>query len=535
MFICSRGISLSSRDIADFSTDINHVINERDLARPRLHPLATATLLKQLEDQYYYIQIIKVDEKFHSPVSPNKIVFIVDLTCAPEAISWGASHNLFANPFKWILLYNEKSSLNILEHFENISLLVDSDVTLAGLGVNDTISLKKIFKHRSYMDIIEENVGVLNSNEQLILEPSFEVNRFRRRQDLKGIVLNSCIVITNNNSLNHLTDKRDKHIDSIAKVNYVLVQHLADFVNARLEYTVESTWGYKNNQSIWSGMIGELTRNKADIGGTALFITEDRVSTIDYIAMTTKTRSKFVFREPKLSYVTNVFVLPFDRDVWLASAALVVITGFVLFLVVKWEWYERKNGNLKEDEPYMELRESITDVAVLTFGALCQQGTTAIPYSMPGRITLIFLLISLMFLYTSYSANIVALLQSSSKSIQTLEDLLKSRLEVGIDDTVFNHFYFPNATEPIRKAIYEKKVAPPGQVPRYFPLLDGVKRMRQGLFAFHMETGPGYKIVGEIFEEGEKCGLQEIQFLQVPDPWLAIQKNSSFKESLKIG
>lgn len=51
--------------------------------------------------------------------------------------------------------------------------------------------------------------------------------------------------------------------------------------------------------------------------------------------------------------------------------------------------------------------------------------------------------ISLMFLYTAYSANIVALLQSSSNSIQTLEDLLKSRLDIGVDDTVFNHFYFP--------------------------------------------------------------------------------------------
>lgn len=59
--------------------------------------------------------------------------------------------------------------------------------------------------------------------------------------------------------------------------------------------------------------------------------------------------------------------------------------------------------------------------------------------------------------------------------------------------------------------------------------------MRKGLFAFHMETGAGYKIVGETFFEYEKCDLEEIQFLQVPDPWLAIRKNSSYKEMLKIG
>lgn len=57
----------------------------------------------------------------------------------------------------------------------------------------------------------------------------------------------------------------------------------------------------------------------------------------------------------------------------------------------------------------------------------------------------------------------------------------------------------------------------------------------QGLFAFHMETGVGYKVVGEVFHESEKCGLQEIQYLQVIDPWLAVQKNSSYKEMFKIG
>lgn len=80
---------------------------------------------------------------------------------------------------------------------------------------------------------------------------------------------------------------------------------------------------------------------------------------------------------------------------------------------------------------------------MLTYGAVCQQGATSIPISLPGRIITLFLFVSFMFLYTSYAANIVALLQSSSNNIQTLEDLLKSRLQVGVDDTVFNHFYFP--------------------------------------------------------------------------------------------
>lgn len=83
---------------------------------------------------------------------------------------------------------------------------------------------------------------------------------------------------------------------------------------------------------------------------------------------------------------------------------------------------------------------------MLVFGATCQQGSSVVPRSPPARIITLVSFIALMFLYTrfvikksfefkkiifkyfvSYSANIVALLQSPSTKIQTLKDLLDSR------------------------------------------------------------------------------------------------------------
>lgn len=55
---------------------------------------------------------------------------------------------------------------------------------------------------------------------------------------------------------------------------------------------------------------------------------------------------------------------------------------------------------------------------------------------------MLVLFLALMFLYTSYAANIVALLQSSSSQIKTLDDLLHSRIAFGVHDTVFNRYYF---------------------------------------------------------------------------------------------
>lgn len=70
----------------------------------------------------------------------------------------------------------------------------------------------------------------------------------------------------------------------------------------------------------------------------------------------------------------------------------------------------------------------------------------------------------------------------------------------------------------------------------FLQLTKGVENIRKGLFAFHFEAGPGFKLISETFTEDEKCSLQEIGgFLQMFDPYYAIQKNSSYKEMIKVG
>lgn len=153
----------------------------------------------------------------------------------------------------------------------------------------------------------------------------------------------------------------------------------------------------------------------------------------------------------------------------------------------------------------------------------------------------------------SYSATIVALLQSPSSKIKSLDDLLSSRLKFGVDDTVFNRYYFSvslldihlqiesfnrhffqHQTEATRRAIYQEKVLNRDGSMKLYPLEQGVNRIREGLFAFHMELGAGYKFVSETFYEHEKCTLKEMQFYELIDPWYSIQQNSTLREIIKI-
>lgn len=279
-------------------------------------------------------------------------------------------------------------------------------------------------------------------------------------------------------------------------------------------------------------MIGELSSKTADLGASPLFFTSDRVDVIDYIACTSQTRSKFVFRSPKLSFTDNVFLMPFDAGVWLSLIAMVVISSLVLYVGSRAEW---KSQMSKEIENPSTLRPSLYDTFFVLLCAFCQQGSFSLPISFGSRLITMISFTALMFMYASYSANIVALLQSPSSKIRTLEDLYNSRIKLGVDDTVFNHYYFSHAEESVRAAIYANKIKTKDGGENFYNINEGVQKVREGLFAFHMEVGVGYKILLETFQEDEKCGLQEIQYLEVIDPFYAIQKNSSYKELFKIG
>lgn len=56
----------------------------------------------------------------------------------------------------------------------------------------------------------------------------------------------------------------------------------------------------------------------------------------------------------------------------------------------------------------------------------------------------------------------------------------------------------------------------------------------QGVYAYHGEIGATYRLVENTFNEYEKCGLVEIEFLGMTEPWIVIQKNSAYKEIIKI-
>ncbi|KAG8235411.1 hypothetical protein J437_LFUL015867 [Ladona fulva] len=278
---------------------------------------------------------------------------------------------------------------------------------------------------------------------------------------------------------------------------------------------VEDSWGYKINGT-YNGMVGKLQAGEAEIGATALFLTEERMRILDYVSMTTTTRFRFIFRQPKLSSVKNIFLLPFNQAVWVSCYAITFIVAFMLYFSVKYENnFAMVTDKSKEKRARGRFFADARGVA--------------------GRLVTIALYIEVILLYTSYSANIVALIQSSGLVIRSVSDLLHSPMRIGVHDVVYNRYFFAQKfQDPEKNELYRKKIAPTGKKSAYYTMEEGIERVRKGLFAFHVELGSGYKLIQETFANDEKCDLYEIPFLPVSNAWIAIKKHSPYRKILKV-
>ncbi|KYN40323.1 putative glutamate receptor [Trachymyrmex septentrionalis] len=474
----------------------------------------------------------------------HRNLYVLDLNCdyAIKILRQAHSKKMFIAPTKWLLLQDRRmlidnanvtSTYDNLEIFEDLAIYPDSDVVFARRFDSDFLQLTSVYRPSPQRTVIWENRGNWTIKNGLQMS-TFDVASARRR-NLQQSRLKSCLVMTNPDTINHLTDFKYNMIDPITKLNYIWILHLVNRMNATISFDISNNWGRINNGS-WDGMVGMLQRHEIDIGGTSLYMLTNRIHILEYIHLYTRSGLCFVFRRPLLSTIKNIFTLPFQRNVWIATGIFLVLVFCLLYMSMKWEHY--RNTSKKSAAYWNQLnisKPTIIDNFLVILGAFAQQGYSYEPYRIPSRIITLMLLLTSLSLYAAYTANIVALLQTTTDSIKTLSDLLHSPLNLGVQDVVFNRLYFKASQDPIRKAIVEQKIEPKGHKSNWMSLEEGVRRVKNEPFAFHGIRSPMYQIIQHTYREEEKCGLTEIDYLNEIYPVIAIAKRSPYLEIIKNG
>lgn len=176
----------------------------------------------------------------------------------------------------------------------------------------------------------------------------------------------------------------------------------------------------------------------------------------------------------------------------------------------------------------------VLDVVSFVLGALCQQGTHLSTPSISGRFVLMTTFVSALALFTSYSANIVSLLQAPSKSIRSLDDLVSSSLVLGIEDSPYTrNAILSDNKPPFFQRVYDKKIEPRGNDTWITDAGKAINKIRTEAFAYYVDTPIAYNRIHRTYTESEKCRMNELNLISSPMSTITVERNSGYKEMIK--
>lgn len=149
---------------------------------------------------------------------------------------------------------------------------------------------------------------------------------------------------------------------------------------------------------------------------------------------------KLIFRHPNDTNLRNIFLQPFHEYVWFGALIIVVICSVMLYISKFIETslcvYSRRKREQHSDRMWILS-------FIMIIGVFCQQGYSETIRFISSKVIVLTSLLFSFILFQFYSASIVgSLLSEPPRKIRTVEDVIKSGLEVGSDDLPYNLLFF---------------------------------------------------------------------------------------------
>uniref|UniRef100_A0A672JLV5 Glutamate receptor n=1 Tax=Salarias fasciatus TaxID=181472 RepID=A0A672JLV5_SALFA len=175
----------------------------------------------------------------------------------------------------------------------------------------------------------------------------------------------------------------------------------------------------------WNGMIGELIGKRADLAVSAITITPERESVVDFSKRYLDYSVGILMR--KSEEKINIFSLlaPFDLAVWACIAAAIPVVGIMIFLLRRIQAVRCQNN--AGGHPPPSVSTSLQSAIWIVYGAFVQQGGDSILGSVALRIVMGSWWLFTLIVCSSYTANLAAYLTVSrmDNAVRSFQDLSK--------------------------------------------------------------------------------------------------------------
>ncbi|XP_060528322.1 uncharacterized protein LOC132703212 [Cylas formicarius] len=395
-----------------------------------------------------------------------------------------------------------------------------------------------IFKHTPHStDFLINRVGLwtFECGFQDFRKLTFPATRI----DLQGRKLRGAYYFSDTKSLDHLHDDRfiEFYTDHVTKVNHILLVILTDYLNATYVPL------YTSRISQWS-LFFHLNNGDADISGMSTVMTESNWNELKFVGPTAKDEVSLILKTPALSTMRNIYSMPLSDASWYCLAAILGVATINLYCIAvsqkrlamadgsvlmygaeSWTLTETMCRRLEAFEMWTYRRMlrvssnlTLSDVIMFQLSALFSKSFDKEFENVSGKIASGFLYVTLMIISVFYSASIVVFLQAT-KEVNDISTL--ARLDI-------KQSTFDDAVDNTRLAMPKRFL---GDSER-----EGIRRVRDGGFAYKTRASLAYYLIQKSFEEYEKCSITAIDTSPYRnEPYLPVPRNSCLMEHFQVG
>jgi len=303
---------------------------------------------------------------------------------------------------------------------------------------------------------------------------------------------------------------------------------------------------YDEKKQQWSGLIGELESQEADLVVADLVITSEREKVIDFTMPFMNTGITILHKRQLYDYTRSIFAIfttPFGLDLWLCILAAYFIVSLFFFIIARFNpvEIEEEGSSSSSEDPVCSAngREAFTAMNSFWFilGSGLAQRVDFLPRSFSLRVVAAFWWFFVIMMLSAYIANLTAFINfnpppSGIEKIKDVSDLAKqNRVKYGTIKGGSTEAFFKDSKSDIYSRIWAGMINNNVDVFET-SFKDGVERVlkEDRLYAFFAES----TVVDYVTER--QCELKQVGgLLDSKGYGIGLPKNSPYYEEINRG
>ncbi|KAM6944809.1 glutamate receptor ionotropic, delta-2 [Lycodopsis pacificus] len=292
--------------------------------------------------------------------------------------------------------------------------------------------------------------------------------------------------------------------------------------------TPDHKYGSLQPDGQWNGLMGELVFKRADVGLSALTITSERESVVDFTTRYMDYSVGVLLRKAERTVDMFACLAPFDLSLWACIAGTVLLVGILVYLL---NWLNPPRlpmGSVSSTTLYNSMW--------FVYGSFVQQGGE-VPYTtLATRMMMGVWWMFALIVISSYTANLAAFLTISriENSIQSLQDLSKQTdlpygtvLDSAVYDQVRSKSMNPFERDPMYSQMWRMINRTGGGDNNVEESKEGIRKVKYGRFGFVWDAA----VLEYVANNDEDCSFYTVSS-NAPDRGygIAMQHGSPYRD-----